>query len=103
MSGTRRLTDAEVAEIRRRRPAMRASLACEGLYPPDEVEALFDQLEAERLPRTRRAARIVAFLSREAPREGARRRVKQPPYCRTPARTSTGTSSTSATRKSRRR
>jgi hypothetical protein len=50
MPGTRRLTDAEVAEIRRRRPGMRASLACESLYLPDEVEALFDQLEAERLP-----------------------------------------------------
>jgi hypothetical protein len=61
MSGRRRLTDAEVAEIRRRRPAMRASLAGEGLYLPDEVEALFDQLEAERLPPDEAAARIIEF------------------------------------------
>ena len=61
MSRTPRLTDAEVAEIRRRRPAMRASLAREGLYVPDEVEALFDQLEAERLPPDEWAARIIAF------------------------------------------
>jgi hypothetical protein len=56
-----RLTDAEVAEIRRRRPAMRASLAREDLYLADEFEALFDQLEAERLPPDERAARIIAF------------------------------------------
>jgi hypothetical protein len=56
-----RLTDAEIAEIRRRRPVMRASLACEGLCLPNEVEALFDQLEAERLPPDERAARIIAF------------------------------------------
>jgi hypothetical protein len=59
MPGTPRLTDAEVAEIRRRRPAMRASLACEGLYLPDEVEALFDQ--AERFPPDEAAARIIEF------------------------------------------
>ena len=61
MPGTPRLTDAEVAEIRRRRPAMRASLACEGLYLPEEVEALFDQLEAERLPPDEASARIIEF------------------------------------------
>jgi hypothetical protein len=61
MPGTPRLTEAEVAEIRRRRPAMRASLACEGLYLPDEVEALFDQLEAERLPPDEAAGRIIEF------------------------------------------
>ena len=59
MPGTRRLSDAEVAEIRRRRPAMRASLACEGLVLPDDVEALFDQLEAERLGPDEAAARII--------------------------------------------
>ncbi len=61
MRETRRLTDAEVAEIRRRRPAMRASLACEGLYLPDDVEALFDQMEAERLDPDEAAARIIEF------------------------------------------
>ena len=79
MPGTPRLTDAEVAEIRRRRPAMRASLACEGLYLPDEVEALFDQLEAERLPPDEAAGAHHRISSREAPREGARRRVKPHP------------------------
>ena len=32
MKERRRLTDAEIAEIRRRRPGVRASLACEGMY-----------------------------------------------------------------------
>jgi hypothetical protein len=59
MSGRRRLADAEVEDIRRRRPAMRASLAGEGLYLPDEVEALFDQ--AERFPPDEAAARIIEF------------------------------------------
>jgi len=59
MSGRRRLADAEVEDIRRRRPAMRASLAGEGLYLPDEVEALFDQ--AERSPPDEAAARIIEF------------------------------------------
>ena len=68
MPGTPRLTDAEVAEIRRHRPAMRASLACEGLYLPDEVEALFDQLEAEQLPPDERAARIIESIAPSASR-----------------------------------
>ena len=44
-----RLTDAELAEIRRRRPGVRASLACEGMYLTPEEEALFDQMDTERL------------------------------------------------------
>jgi hypothetical protein len=67
----RRLTDAELAEIRRRRPGVRASLACEGLYLTAEEEALFDRMEQERLTPDERAARITE-LSR------ARRRQKTP-------------------------
>jgi hypothetical protein len=55
------LTDAELAEIRRRRPGMRASLACEGMYLTAAEEALFDQMEQERLTPDERAARITQF------------------------------------------
>ena len=56
-----RLTDAELAEIRRRRPGVRASLACEGLYLTPEEEALFEQMDKERLTADQRAERIVQF------------------------------------------
>ena len=56
-----RLTDAELAEVRRRRPGVRASLACEGLYLTAEEEALFEQMDRERLTADQRAARIVEF------------------------------------------
>ena len=56
-----RLTDAELAEIRRRRPGVRASLACEGLYLTAEEEALFEQMDRERLTVDQRAERIVQF------------------------------------------
>jgi hypothetical protein len=61
MSRKNRLTDAELAEIRRRRPGVRASLACEGLYLTAEEEALFEQMDGERLTADQRAARIVEF------------------------------------------
>jgi hypothetical protein len=61
MRGQRRLTEAELAEIRRRRPGVRASLACEGMYLTAEEEALFDQMEQERLTPDERAARITQF------------------------------------------
>jgi hypothetical protein len=67
----RRLTNAELAEIRRRRPGVRASLACEGMYLTAEEEALFQEMEQERLTADERAARITQ-LSR------ARRRQKTP-------------------------
>ena len=56
-----RLTDSELAEIRRRRPGARASLACEGLFLTPEEEALFEQMDNERLTADQRAARIVQF------------------------------------------
>jgi hypothetical protein len=57
-----RRTDTEVAEIRRRRPGVRVSLACEGLYLTDEEEALFEQMDRERLTPDQRAARIVQYV-----------------------------------------
>jgi hypothetical protein len=71
MPGRHRLTDAELAEIRRRRPGMRASLACEDMYLTAEEEALFDQMEQDRLTPDERAARITQ-VSR------AQRRQKAP-------------------------
>jgi hypothetical protein len=59
MPERRRLIDAELAEIRRRRPGVRASLACEGMILTAEEEALFDQMERERLTPDERAARIT--------------------------------------------
>jgi len=61
MSKKGRLTDAELAEIRRRRPGARASLACEGLYLSAEEEALFEQMDKERLTADQRAERIVEY------------------------------------------
>jgi len=66
----RRLTDSELAEIRRRRPGVRASLACEGMYLTAEEEALFEQMDRERLTPDERAKRITQF-SRVKRREKA--------------------------------
>ena len=64
----RRLTDVELAEIRRRRPGLRASLACEGMVLTAEEESLFDQMEEGRLTPDERAARITQ-LSRAKRRQ----------------------------------
>jgi hypothetical protein len=56
-----RLTDAELAEIRRRRPGVRASLACEGMYLTAEEEALLDQMDRERLTLEEEIQRIREF------------------------------------------
>ena len=61
MNEKRRLTDAEIAEIRRRRPGVRASLACEGMILTAEEEALFDEMERERLTPDDGAKRILEF------------------------------------------
>jgi hypothetical protein len=71
MHEKRRPTDAEIAEIRRRRPGVRASLACEGMELTVEEEALFDQMERERLTPDEGAKRIVEFSR-------AKRRQKAP-------------------------
>jgi hypothetical protein len=70
MHGRARLTDAEVAEIRRRRRGVRASLACEGMHLTAEEEALFTQMDSERLTPDEAAKRIVEF-SRAKRREKA--------------------------------
>ena len=69
MPGRHRLTDAELAEIRRRRPGMRAALACEGMYLTAEEEALFDQMEQERLTPDERAARITQVSRAQRPQK----------------------------------
>jgi hypothetical protein len=61
MHGRHRITDAELAEIRRRRPGVRASLACEGMYLTAEEEALFEQMDREHLTADDRTARIIEF------------------------------------------
>ena len=61
MHGRHRISNAELAEIRRRRPGVRASLACEGMYLTAEEEALFEQMDRERLTADERAARIIQF------------------------------------------
>jgi hypothetical protein len=58
---SRCLTDTELAEIRRRRPGVRASLACEGMYLTAEEEALFEQMDRERLTPDECARRIIEF------------------------------------------
>jgi hypothetical protein len=69
MDQTDCLTDAEVAAIRRRRPAVRASLACEGVRLTTEEEALFEQFDRERLTPDQRRDRLLEFTR-------ARRRAK---------------------------
>ena len=61
MHGTRRLSDQELAEIQRRRPAARASLACEGMYLSADEEKLIEQMDEDRLTPDDRAKRITLF------------------------------------------
>ena len=56
-----RPTDVELAKIRRRRAAVRATLAAEGLVLTPEEEQMLDQFEAERLTPEQRRARVVAY------------------------------------------
>ena len=72
MPGRHRLTDAELAEIRRRRPGMRASLACEDMYLTAEDEALFEQMD--KAPNPDERARRIIEVSR-----AARQRLLPPP------------------------
>ena len=59
MHGRQQLTDEELAEIRRRRPGVMASQACEGITFDAEQKAFFEQLDRERLTPDERAARVV--------------------------------------------
>jgi len=65
MSERPRLTDTELADIRRRRPGVRASLACEGMYLTAEDEALFEQMDKERLPPDERVQRVLEISRAE--------------------------------------
>lgn len=57
-----RLTDAEIAKIRRRRAGVRASLACEGMYLTPEEEALFEQMDRDHLSPDEAVQRIREFM-----------------------------------------
>lgn len=61
MREKRQITDAELAEIRRRRPGARASLACEGMFLTKEEEALFEEIDTKRLTAEDSIARIIEF------------------------------------------
>jgi hypothetical protein len=61
MGEIRSLTNAEIGEIRRRRPGVRASLACEGIRLAPEEEALFEQFDRERLTPDQRRDRLLEF------------------------------------------
>ncbi len=61
MTGTRRLTDAELEAAKRNRAAGEASLACEGMYLTPEESALFDRFEEERLPHEERRRQLIEF------------------------------------------
>jgi hypothetical protein len=59
--GGAKLTDSELAEIKRRRPGVRASFAIEGITYSAEEESLFEQMDAERLTPDERTRRIMEF------------------------------------------
>lgn len=58
----KRLTEAEVAEMRRRRGGSRITLACEGMYLSPEDEALLESMDRERLTPEDRLARIEEVI-----------------------------------------
>ena len=62
-----RLTAEELAAIKRERPGVRASLACEGIELTPDEEALFVQFDRERLTPDQRQERILEYLRRRRP------------------------------------
>ena len=56
-----KLTDEQVAAFRRNRPAVRASLACEGIYLTADEEALFEEMDRDRLSLEDCDARILRY------------------------------------------
>jgi hypothetical protein len=75
MPGSHRLNDTDIAELRRCRPGVRASLACEDLHLTAEEEALFEQFDREQLPMEEREARLIAWSC--ARRASARARAAE--------------------------
>jgi len=61
MSDADRLTIEEVNEIRKRRPGVRASLACEGMHLTAEEEALFEMFDRECLTPDERRDRLLVY------------------------------------------
>nr|WP_294516209.1 hypothetical protein [uncultured Rhodopila sp.] len=61
MNAPRRLDEKEIEEVRRRRPGVRASLACENMRLTAEEEALFEQFDREGLAMQEREARLIAW------------------------------------------
>jgi len=72
-----KLTDEQLAEIQRNRPGVCASLACEGIVLSAEVEALFDEMDRDRLGSDDRATRILRYCREKGyapwPRRSTRR------------------------------
>ena len=71
MSENQLLTDAELAEIQRRRPGSLVSLACECMYLTPEEHTLVAQMDHEHLGPDARTPRIVAYVL-------ARQKAKNP-------------------------
>jgi hypothetical protein len=61
------MTESELDEVRRRRPGVRASLACEGLYLTTEEEALFELFDRERLTPDQRRDRLLTYIRSRRP------------------------------------
>jgi len=61
MQETRCLSEAEIAEIRRRRPGVRASPACEGFHLTADEEALFEQFDRQGLTPDQRRDQLLAY------------------------------------------
>ena len=53
------LTEAEIADLRKRRAATKASLACEDKYLTPEEDAFIERLHHERVSSDEGAARII--------------------------------------------
>ena len=61
------LTETELAEIKHRRLGVRVSLACEGMFLTAEDEALFEEMDRDRLTPDERSARIKEIFSAVIP------------------------------------
>nr|WP_294502021.1 hypothetical protein [uncultured Rhodopila sp.] len=75
MNTRRRLDEKAIDELRRRRPGVRASLACENMRLTADEEALFEQFDREGLTMQEREARLIAWsrARRSASRPGRAR------------------------------
>lgn len=69
--GEQRMGEAELAATRRRRPEARASLACEGIHLTPEEEALFEQMDEQRLTHEQREAFLIDYIERVVKRPSA--------------------------------